>query len=185
MRNVGTVSSEGGPLLIADVSIVRSWQGADDEDAYEHACEILTTVPKAEGKTISIANGTGLLWDMGGQGVSDVFLKSSTHIIVVRAWLEDPNDVEIVTLFANTPIQECQRLGSVTIETGIASILWAPENGEGIMPDVISGDAIHIEGLSVKGSGLLVKLEAGDYQCLHDEISNASEEARRLHLIKL
>ena len=181
LKKVGTVSSEGGPLLVVEATIARSWRGADNDD-YERACEILSTEPMAEARLISIANGEGLIWDMGGPGISDVFLKSSTHLVVVRTWIDDPDDTQTIAVFANAPLQKHQSLGSLVFKTGIATILWAPESGEGIAPTNF-GDSISIEGLSVGGSGLLVKLEPGNYRCLHDEISGEFGEARRLHLI--
>lgn len=189
LNNLGTVSSEGGPLLITDAVIAQSWRGATfvEEDDYERVCDILIEAPEAEGILISIAEGKGLIWEMAGSGTSDVFLKNSTHLVVVRTWLDDPDDTETIALFANAPLQEHQHLGSLRIETGIVTILWAPESGQGITPKDFSGYSTSIQGLSVGGSGLLVKLEPGDYQCLHDEIPETLGlgEARRLHLIML
>ena len=186
MENLGYVSSEGGPLLIADSAIAQNWLGAtfDTQDDYQRACEIFDAEPEVQGKLLTIANGMGLIWDMGGAGTSDIFLRDSTHLVIVRAWLDDPDDEAIVSTFAHTPLREHKKLGSLNIKTGIVAILWAPESGQTIEPTDISINAAPINNLGIDGSGLLVKLPIGEYQCLSDEFTTEHGDARRCHLVK-
>ena len=187
MENLGYVSSEGGPLLIADAAIARNWQGAtlDNVDDYQRACEIFDADSEVQGEFIPIAESRGLIWDMGGAGTSDIFLKDSAHLVIVRAWLDDTDDEEkAISDLAHTPLREYKDLGSLEVKTGLVAILWAPESGQCIEATDISGSAVSIDGTSIDGSGLLVKLERGAYKCLHDEFTGKHGDARRCHLIK-
>lgn len=75
---LGTVSSEDGPLLVADANIIRLWRGIDEGGAdYKRACET-----PGNGASITLGGGNGLVWDMGGPGTTDVLRKSDSELVL-------------------------------------------------------------------------------------------------------
>ena len=185
MKYLDNVDSEGGPLLIADAEVARKWRGSGNSD-YDRACQVFIDDSSIQGHMVSIRQKQGLVWEIGGAGTADVFLDRSDHLIVVRAWLDDPAD-EMSTLFtlAALPRTEVISLGSLEITSGVLAILWAPESGECIESlEVVECERPTGEEMMSESSGLLVALPNGIYSCLHDEVKGLDGEARRCHLTR-
>jgi hypothetical protein len=60
VRRLGHVSSEGGPLLLLDVSILPSWGGADVGD-YHRICDWLDRHPDQPGYAAEVGPSEGLV----------------------------------------------------------------------------------------------------------------------------
>jgi hypothetical protein len=95
MKLLGYVSGEGGPLVIGDASVVRTWRGyVDDEpdDDYKRVCAVFDNDPQCEGGPIDIGSGHIVTWEMQGGGTSSVYETVDGGLVVVRPWLQDTDD---------------------------------------------------------------------------------------------
>jgi hypothetical protein len=81
------ISTEGGPIIVADFSTLSGWKGAfDSGQDYERACKSLT-----EGKSIAqmtVNGGTAVVWNFGGAGTANV-VDIGSDITLVRYWADD------------------------------------------------------------------------------------------------
>ncbi len=190
-RPLGTVSSEGGPLLIADAETAQNWRGFDeDEDEengdYQLACDALDAVPSSPGVALKIGDANFVVWEMGGSGVADVMRISASEIMIVRTWLDEGNGLPTTMELVAFPASERSHFADLTVHCGVLAILWAPENGSCILP----ADITEIEDcqepssdIAINGSSLLVRLSNGNYSFFHDEVElETGESARRCHI---
>ena len=179
---LGTVSSEGGPLLIADATFIQSWRGIDDGGAdYDRACEL-----SGNGGEITLGAGHGVLWEMG-PGTATVVRQSESTLVLSCGWFEtaDPDDESFVSL-ASLPLSDLSvALGEVTVHSGTLVILWAPENGRCVESTVVPSDGIPTGEMSMGGTGLIVAVRPGRYAFLHDEVETDHAGAQRCHVRRL
>jgi hypothetical protein len=83
LEEIGHVSGEGGPLLLADLITVTSWRGVEEGGKdYERACDLLAEAPGGEGCAIAIEGGTGVVWEMEGGGTAGVFRRGQDYVVV-------------------------------------------------------------------------------------------------------
>ena len=69
LEEIGHVSGEGGPLLLADLITVTSWRGVEEGGKdYERACDLLLEGPGREGCSMAIEGGTGVVWETWAVG---------------------------------------------------------------------------------------------------------------------
>jgi len=67
--NIGYASSEGGPILIADVRAIQHWGGCEKGD-YDRCCEELEKRGNPLGCQIQILSEDAIIWDIVGAGTS-------------------------------------------------------------------------------------------------------------------
>ena len=183
LEEIGYVSGEGGPLLLADRMIAVSWRGceAGGKD-YERACALLLDERPIEGCSIGIAQGVGLVWDMEGDGTAAVFRRAPSYALLTRIWPEDPYDPEALRTLAEAPSVDRSRIAELSIRSGILAVLWAPEDGRAF--ESLDSMGLPMGEMSMGGTGLTLELAAGLYNCFHDFVENAAGEARRCHLVR-
>jgi hypothetical protein len=156
------VSSEGGPVLIADFAALRSWRGAfHDSGDYERACDALGNATLTE---LQVGEHRVIVWDIGGPGTADIVRVSPTHISLVRIWPDaswTEADCERTMISAATerfgPVQSAQ----LSIHSGYLLALWAPEDmstGGGPL-----GDSGSLSSLTVGSGGAYVRVPSGRY----------------------
>ena len=170
-RLIGHVSTEGGPILIADHELIATWTGVDGRDY----AELVNRFDADETPVVAIRrNGLdGLAWHVP-IGTVDVWRLGQGSILLVRVWVDRD---EIAADLAALPARDLTPLGFITISTGWLTILWAPENGaEAVSIDPADGLALN---LSVGGSGLVATLPVGRYECASDEVEIGEGMARR------
>ncbi|MFL5441305.1 MAG: hypothetical protein ACJ79W_19270, partial [Myxococcales bacterium] len=83
MIHVGTVSSEGGPFLLADAGAVRVWRGSDTND-YDELCKALDAAGPMWGLGWRLGPHDATVWEPEGPATVDVFAASETSLILVR-----------------------------------------------------------------------------------------------------
>jgi len=156
------VSSEGGPVLVADYETLRSWRGAfQDSGDYERACESLGAQTLT---MIQIGDDQAIVWDIGGPGTADIVRVSPEHLSIVRIWPDgswSDQECEQVVISAATDRFGTEELARLTIHTGYLLALWAPE-------DVVaggspSGDSGVPDDLSIGDGGAYVRVPTGCY----------------------
>lgn len=183
---IGNVSSEMGPLLIADASTARLWRGSDGDGAdYKLACDLTLETPAA---FIAIGDQRAVVWEMEAPGMAEVFADLLSRLILVHCWLDamDEQDEEaMVARLAALPIKQSTELGRLEITSGVLAILWAPEGGEGIPLTITAEVERPGPSLAIETAGLLVKLPIGTYSCLHDAVEIGENEAVRLHCTRI
>lgn len=188
MKYLQEVSTEGGPLLIADAALARSWRGieGDNKSDYTRACKIFES-GDPPGGAIPLGSGQAVVWDMEGPGVADVFAPNSTCMIIVRAWLdnlEGSEEFDAVEKLAHVPIGVATELGILEITSGVLAILWAAEDGECIESLDIPEDGRPTGKSASEASSLLIGLHEGRYSCLHDYVHVNGNAARRCHIVR-
>jgi hypothetical protein len=178
VRRLGHVSSEGGPLLLLDVSILPSWGGADVGD-YHRICDWLDRHPDQPGYAAEVGPSEGLVWDVR-VGTADVFRVSSTRVVLSQPWLrDDARAGEAVSV----PPHAARPFGSLPIRSGGLLAFWSPGRGSEIQlgGSIGDGDAVQVAGID--GAGIVVTLPAGTYTAWHDDVDTASVRARRCWLV--
>jgi hypothetical protein len=185
--SLGTVSSEGGPLLLADARIIPDWSGVGADGTsvdYERACSALDAVPPRDGAFIAVGAGHALVWELGGPGTADVFRKSDVELVLSRGWYEPATfSDETCRALASVPRSgQAKVIGELDVASGTLVILWAPESGACVESTEVPPDGIPTGKLSMGGTALMVAVRPGRYECIHDEVEAAPAEGRRCHL---
>jgi len=162
------VSSEGGPLLIADRAAVVTWRGADgDGTHYDRACQLLESTSPLLAVEHSWAGGTGVLWEMP-TGSAEVWRVSEHCVLLSRPWLDPGHEVRREEL-AVAPFEASQPVAHVEIASGWMVVAWSAEDASDI-GDLEPADAVSLN-LSVSGAGVVLAMPPGTYECAVDEVT--------------
>ena len=182
VERIGYVSTEGGPLLVGDLDLARSWRGAFGDGAdYGRACQALETAAGARGVQIEVNGKPAIVWDMP-TGIAEVWRLTANSLVLSRPWFADNVDVDLVGYqLATLPAQTQVVLGNLDLSSGWLLVMWAAEDG---------GDVIHIDpidgltlNLSVGDAGVIAALPAGRYACYHDEVGDGSSTSQRCLIV--
>ena len=115
-----------------------------------------------------------------------MFLDGSDRLLLVRAWLDDEQDLEdetsALTELARLSLNAQASIGVLEITCGVLAILWAPESGACIETLDVVGSMRPTGEMAIDGTGLLVGLPNGRYECVSDEVDGPVGSARRCHL---
>lgn len=156
------VSSEGGPVLLADFDALRSWKGGShDSSDYEKACETLCDATVAQ---IQVGSHQVIAWDMGGPGTADIIQVSPTHISIVRIWPDESwteDDCEQASVAAAVERFGTEELARLSIHSGYLLALWAPEDMSNAGNPL--GDSGIPDDLSIGDGGAYVSAQNGCY----------------------
>lgn len=170
MKIVGSVSSEGGPFLLADAVAVRAWRGAAEGQAdYEQLCDRLAQAGPTWGCPLRIGECAAVVWEAEGEGTADVLVAAPDSLLLVRGWFDGDWTAATMKAAAVTP-GDGQTLGTVEISRGVLAILWAPEEGASITDADVARGAGEPSELAISGSSLLVPLPSGRYECFADQV---------------
>jgi len=169
---VGDVSTEGGPLLLADWSAVGGWTGTDGDD-YDRLCRRFDD-GEPDAIQVDEPGVRALAWDVP-TGTTEVWRVGPNSIALCRVWLEQT--AQDGRELAGLPFSQTTRLGSLSVVSGWLAVFWATATGD----DVVSKSPTDGQELDlvVGGDGLIVSLEPGDYECVADEVAASSGSARR------
>ncbi len=175
--HVGSVSSEGGPLILLDAQVVRGWSGIDGAD-YERASSLLDRAPDALGGEISVGSSSGVLWQPSA-GTIDVFRVGDGFALV--RWL-GPGEPSASLL--GLPATRQEILGRLRLADRLV-VLWAAENGGDIdgLPVPQPGPARGA--LAVEGSGLIAACSPGLFEVTHEAFSDATGRGTRCWIRRL
>jgi hypothetical protein len=179
---IGTVNSEGGPLLVADPGAARKWSGAEGED-YPSACEPFDADRSLEGLLIRLGSIEAIAWEMAGAGTADVF-RTDDGFIVVRYWLKDQNSKSERLALAGMASNRMVALGRLPLTSGWVCILWAAIAGDDIaLPEA---SAAHGVRRNSDGTSMAFELTPGTYDCSHDIVAlEGAGRARRCRFRRL
>jgi hypothetical protein len=180
MEHLGYVEAEGGPLILMDSALARSWTGSESND-YARACEFFDSHPEAKGGAISVGSGRALVWEMNGAGTANIYKVDGNGIMVVRAWFAGRVESSTPTILAEEPSENLTALGDLEVNSDAIVILWATENGHSI-GDSTAKKARRPQSLNLDTAGLIVPLMPGKYKAKHDLVKRSGSEAQRLHL---
>ncbi len=181
MERIGFVEAEGGPLILVDAVLARSWTGIDGTD-YQRACDFFDQNLDVNVGIIAVGSGSAALWEIHGAGTADVYRSGAKGIMIVRAWTPPFAEASERIALAEEPGGEILDFGEIEVISGAAVVLWAAESGLGI--DVaLSPQVRRPRSLNLDNAGLIIPLISGKYKVSHDCVKKAGGEARRLHLI--
>lgn len=180
MQHIGFINTEGGPLLLIDSALARSWAGVEGHD-YERACEVFDWHPGANAAAISVGSGSGLIWEMNGAGTANIYKTEDNGIVIVRAWLARNAETSELKTFAEEPTENLAELGVMEVDSNAIVILWATESGCGVN-DSASQQIRRPQQMNLDNAGLIIPLTSGQYEAKHDFIKRSGSEAWRLHL---
>jgi hypothetical protein len=179
MVRLGYVSTEGGPLLVADRVSAAAWRGASlGSTDYCRACELLDIGPGTAGGSLALGENEGIVWDMP-TGTADIWRRRPDVIVISRPWVDA--DENLASLLAARPPEGPVLLGELPVRSGWAVILWAAESGAELSA-IAPADGRMID-LSVGRAAVLVSLPAGEYRCYHDEVADGCASARRCWVV--
>jgi hypothetical protein len=185
LRELGYVSSEGGPLLILDAIDAASWTGVEGPD-YERACGLLDSNPGLEGLLLSVGDeSSGVIWELNGAGYASVFEFGSDCFVLVRSWPNDPDDADINRCLLALPERGPEELGVVDIRSAFLVILWSAECGASVgslrelRPGRPQGE------MAVDSAGLIVECSPGKYLVTHDSVEAGSGIGRRCKISRV
>jgi hypothetical protein len=182
LKHLFYVNAEGGPLLCADVQAMRTWRGATSgAPDYDALCALFDAESHCEGAVIEIAGRPAVAWEMGGAGTAHVFRDDAGIIRIVRVWLDDDSMKTVVALAAAAAPPQTT-IGEFAVPSGRLAILWAPESGETI-PENSHAEVEEVLCSGISCTAFVMRVTARRYICLHDEVSLASGDARRLTLV--
>lgn len=183
MTHVFTLNAEGGPLLLCDVSAVKSWNGAEKGTTdYEQLCSAFDSNPGVQGMNFPVGASLGLAWEMSGAGVADVFLDEGGKIVIVRVWVNDDNPSVIKSL-AELPAMNFVPIGRLSVTSRKIAILWAAESGKELSLESSQQVERAQSGTAIEASVYTLRTEANTFDCFHDEVAKNGARARRLTLI--
>jgi hypothetical protein len=130
------ISSEGGPLLVADALALRDWVGCFHGSAdYDRACHVVSDVQVG-----SLDDDRILVWDIEGAGTAFLTGYDACSFRLVRFWTDDdPSDERIMEMTSMaTPTGE---RASVRLTASPAIVVWACEETRRmtLLPDAVAG----------------------------------------------
>lgn len=186
MKFVGYVSCEGGPLIIGDASIVRTWRGYVNDDVaddYKRVCAVFDNDPQYEGGPIEVGSGQVVTWEMQGAGTSFVYEAPGDGLIIVRPWVDDPDaDDSVIEEAAQLPLTNRVALGDLEVATGAILIMWATMSGLSFSDAELAVTGEPIGDLSMGETALVVTTPHKHFHLIHDYVEGPFGQARRCHL---
>jgi hypothetical protein len=133
MQTLPHISSEGGPLLIADVDALRNWSGCYDvSDDYSRACGAI----RSEG--IGVLGDRILVWDIEGGGTAYLTQYDDRSFELLRFWTTDDPDDDAIRELARLTKPTGER-ASVRITASPAIVVWACEDTRPMVVTAIPG----------------------------------------------
>ena len=175
------VSSEGGPIILADFPSLLGWRGAFESSGhYEAACKLLDHANPA---VLVFSGIESVLWEFGGPGTGHIVTVSDSHISIVRIWPDaDWNDDEIDAAIVSSATARFggSVVAHLTIDSGYLLALWAPEDtAEFSEPTGSEGVP---EGLSIGDGGTYVRVPCGRYEISCGEWEEGNFDVTKLDL---
>jgi hypothetical protein len=182
MNHLFSLNAEGGPLLCMDAGAAARWNGAEDGSRdYTDLCLVIDTQPEFSAKIMPISGVSSVVWEMQGAGIADAFVYTDGRIKIVRAWLSDGSNEEVMALADCAPVSRVQ-LGVIDVSSGVLALLWAPESGRKF-PQHIDGPFRRICGTAIAGSAFAVNARKCSYSCWDERVNSGESKARILTLI--
>lgn len=184
MKLFGHINTEGGPILLANLSDVVLWRGIDggiEGSDYDNICQLFNADDSIEGMQIEFGGGHAILWEAHGGGTVYVYMPESGHdIILLKPWVSDPDNISAL---AEVAFQKDTYIGSIAVRKGATVLFDSTENTSSMsgidrVSGRIEGDFVFVD------SNLILSLNVGTYHCYHDyvEASTGLALARRLYL---
>jgi len=180
MDQLGTVSSEGGPFLIADARAARTWRGAEEGSRdYDAACSALEQMGRWRWGIPWHLDGLGAaVWEPGGPGTSWVFRREDGGLVLVRGWFD--GDWDAAAREAATKPRGGELLGNIDAPSHVLVVLWSPENGNCILEgDLSSGNRQPSGDISIDGSSLVIGVAHQRFQWYLDDVRIPAGDALR------
>lgn len=180
MRYVGSVSAEGGPLLLIGSEAAPSWRGVEGAD-YDRTCALFDAGELKEGSAIDVGGHQALLWELEGAGTAHVFA-AVRGWTVVRAWLNEavPDEQGALKSLASLPSSHPRVLGRLDLSGQSILLAWATENISAIGALPQSPGEVRSRALAVGGSALYLGKGQGTYDVLHDTCGTEAGSCRRM-----
>ena len=171
MDYVGTVSSEGGPFLLADGRAIRVWRGVQTRD-YEKLCDELSAAAPTWGIAVTVDGRDAVAWEPEGGCIAHMYSASPRSLVLVRVYTSELGRADSVRAAGiRAPVGAADHIGRIEIDTGVLAALWAPESGACVQDEDLAGTSPRPSGaLVIEGSCLLVRLASGRYRCSAESI---------------
>ena len=143
--------------LAVDASVARSWQGYD-HPRYEEITNALFEKGEAQ---IELDGVSGVLIEIGGCGMSDVFRLDGDDIVLLEHYSDDWNpdiEREFLAIVASPLREDAARVGALEVTSGVLALLHAGDAAGEIADSVKAGESEDVEG------GVLLGVPNGTYE---------------------
>ncbi|NDV78466.1 hypothetical protein [Dysgonomonas sp. 511] len=181
MNYLGYISTEGGPLIISDSSVINNWDGIDGED-YEQLCEVFDSDLTLEGFNVKFKNYLPIAWELEGAGIVKIY-RNNDDILLIKVWSsEKDSDLDKEDII-NIPVEEEINIGNLILNTEFLFVFWATESLYNVKFDNQKEYGIPNGDFAMDDSIFFLKTSKKKYSCLYDKINKKGIYARRLRLI--
>ena len=160
LQYVGSVSSEGGPIVGLDAATLPDWTGAGGGRC-DDLCDWLDNHPESVGTSIEVGAGVGFGWDIGGAGTADVYRIRDDEVILYRYW---PDRHEVGRRDLRLPETPGEALGRLIVTSGLVVMFWSVVSGSDIGLPVDLSDGVALEAAGIGGAGTVIHLPPGEYR---------------------
>jgi hypothetical protein len=175
---LGTVSNPYSnflSILAVDATHAAAWTGSDGED-FERAVDLT----ERGTHDISIGPGAGVICEVGGCGVSEIYRVNDRTLVFVEHYTGDEDDEierDFIDKLTSLPTAEsCERLGAVAVDSGALALVALIEPvGELSGSDI---DAVAKEAGAGRTFewGTLASLPAGRYEIWREHLGEIRGE---------
>lgn len=176
-KQIGYISTEGGPVLIGDYEIITKWNGIMTDD-YEKLIEA-----NEEDFIYKIADKNVVVWDPEGGACISIHCNNKDDFTFIKSFIAlKDNDKYIDAIGQNEEV-----LGEVEIFSNTLLILYATESGALLEPLKDNSIRRLTGGLAFENSVLSIPVSNGIYRCVSDLVFDSEKlyQAKRLLLTKL
>lgn len=182
-NQVGDVCTEGGPLLIGDYTILRTWNGIENSD-YENLISILgedDVLYRVSGQSVAV-------WEPEG-GASVSIHQSEDSIMLIKSYEElFENNKYAQYSDKNMDIKNAVNIGNIQIESGVLLVLYSTESGVLSIPIENKNIVTRLKGdFAFETSTLAIPVSNGAYFCVSDYIYGRDNlyMAKRMKITKV
>src|SRR3990172_2493799 len=131
---VGSVSTEGGPIIVGDADLLVTWHGAlGPGDDYGRLVERIPDDPRPNGIAVELGGASAFAWTIP-TGSVEVWRQAGRVTLHFPLYpISTPTLTQRLGLL-NRPGTQSQWLGRVGVRRGWVGIIWAAEGVAEIRP---------------------------------------------------
>ena len=176
-KQVGYVSTEGGPLLVGDYKVLTKWNGCETED-YD---TLLEDCMAPEDCIYNVEKQEIVVWEPEGGAIISIHKDDKNNLILIKSF----EDIRKNNKYVGCIGKDETIIGQIEISSEAILVIYATESGALLEP-LIGDEVTRLTGGLVFGdSALAIPIPNGTYHCVADFVFGSNDElyqAKRLLL---